>query len=851
MQNAEKKEDEESHQSTSIGEQISQCETVSLPIIGMHCAACANTVASALKNVTGVQDATVDIIRETAFVTYNPSEASISQMIHAVELAGFSVHAKVVKHSISGMHCAACVRGLTTELRATPGVLSASVHLPSESATIVYNPSVIDDEMIVSAVYRAGFQVAPAPVAPDSFSQPVGFFSRFLSTFHINITLFRILLGATVSLLLMWLMMTMHDHMQMTFISWIIATPVMIWVGWPIFMAAWNAISHLRLSMEVMYAMGILVAYLGSIISMLHLISDFTLVLFETSVMLATFFLIGRFLEGRAKEKSNSAISSLIALQAQTALLLPSLEEGDAGAREVPADTIQHGDLVLMKTGARFPCDGIVAQGSGSVSEAMITGEPMPVLKEPGGMVIGGTVLEGGSLVYRATATGSESVLAGIIRLIEEAQHTRPHVASLADRVVSWFIPTVLAIAILVSIYWYFRGMSLSFIAATFISILVVACPCALGLAIPTAVTVGIGRGASLGILVKNSRIFEVADDLSVLLFDKTGTITSGKPQVTEIVSYSGDQSRASQITMALESKTSHPLGDIIVHYLKENKEQIDATEGLSEIEAFSYIPGKGAVGKVHNKPVIAGSLLFAKEQLGIIFSDDMQARARAEQDQGHTIVCGGDSKDLSLFIIADTVRENACHVMSTLRKMQISPMIVSGDSKRAVESVGLAVGLSPDEIVAEVLPEGKVHVVSRLQEDGRRVAFVGDGINDAPALRRCDCGIAIGSGTDVAIEAGDLVLIRDDIILVPAAVQLARKVMQRIRQNLFWACAYNVVLIPLAAGVFYPAVTFRPEYGALAMAFSSVSVVSLSLLLKWYIPPVMKHVPESATSPF
>ena len=835
MQNAEMYDDDHSDHRPPMAEQDARHATTSLPILGMHCAACSKGVASALKNIIGVQDAIVDIVRETAFITYNPDEATISQMIHAVEQAGFLVRAKTIKHSVAGMHCAACVKGLTSVLLATPGVLSASVHLPSESATIVYDPTLISGEQINAAVLRAGFQVVENSASESS--KQTGFLSQYSHPFGIDITLIRILLGAIVSAYLMWLMMTMHDHMQMALISWIIATPVMIWVGWPIFIAAWSAISHFRLSMEVMYAMGILVAYGGSIISMLHLIPDFTMVLFETSVMLATFLLLGRFLEARAKERSNSAISALVALQAQTALLVRDENENEADAKEVPADTIKRGDLVFVKTGLRFPCDGIVVSGSGSVSEAMITGEPMPVFKDIEDQVVGGTVLEAGSLICRATATGSESVLAGIIRLIEEAQHTRPSVASLADRIVSWFIPAVLTIAILVSLYWYIRGMSMSFIAATFISVLVVACPCALGLAIPTAVTVGIGRGASLGILIRNSRIFEIADDLSALLFDKTGTITSGKPQVVEVLSCYGDKDRASQITMALEAKTSHPLGDIIVRYLKEQQ-----YAHSDEIEEFSYIPGKGAIGKIHGEMVLAGSMALAEEQLSIQFQEEIRDHIHSEQNQGHTVVCGGNAENLAIFVIADTIREDARHIMSILRKMHISPMMVSGDSRRSAESIGAKIGLFPAEIVAEVLPEGKVNTVSHLQEKGRRVAFVGDGINDAPALRRSDCGIAIGSGTDVAIEAGDLVLIRDDIILVPAAVQLARKVMQRIRQNLFWACAYNVVLIPLAAGVLYPTVTFRPEYGALAMVFSSVSVVSLSLLLKRYTPPVMQN---------
>ena len=850
---------------------------VTLPILGMHSASCSQSVESALKNVRGVKDVAVDIDRESAQVSYDSDEISMSALIKAVERAGFFTRARIVKLPISGMHCAACVTGLTTVLSKTPGVLFATVHLPSESATIVYDNELIDITGIHSAISRAGFRVAylldngsntgssekSDTDRADTPSKQEGALSdlkadRAKNPSRRDFTLARIIVGILFSSLLMWLMMAMGDHAETTFLSFIIATPAMIWVGWPIFTESWRDLTHSRLTMEVMYAMGISVAYAGSVISMVHLIPDFSMSLFETTVMLAAFMLLGRFLEKRAKDKSNLAISALVSLQAQTALLVT--DENPDGV-EVPAEDIKAGDLVAVKTGLRFPCDGVIVSGSGSVSEAMITGEPMPIFKDVNDQVVGGTVLGTGSVVCRATATGSESVLAGIIRLIEDAQQTRPHVASLSDRVVSFFIPVVLGIAVLVSVFWYLKGMSLSFIATTFISVIVVACPCALGLAIPTAVTVGIGRGASFGIFIRNSCIFEVAHDISALLFDKTGTITTGKPRVVDTVTCCGNAERANLITYALESKTSHPSGDIIVSYLKEHLNAGSKTSDSVPIDSFEYRPGRGLTGVVDGESVCAGNADLVNELFGIDFFalysfDEVRARIEVEQDQGHTVVFGGDEKNLVMFIVADTVREDAKQALSILRSMKISLMMVSGDSVRAVHAIGAQVGLSKDEVVGEVLPEGKVEAISCLQmgaigkdekNERNRVVFVGDGINDAPALRRSDCGIALGSGTDIAIAAGDLVLMRDDLLLIPAAMQLARKVMQRIHQNLFWACFYNALLIPLAAGSLYPALTFRPEYGAFAMVFSSISVLGLSLLLKWYTPPALKK--KHATS--
>jgi len=529
-------------------------------------------------------------------------------------------------------------------------------------------------------------------------------------------------------------------------------------------------------------------------------------------------------------------IKKLVGLQAKTATVLR--DEGDENGVEiqVPVEDVLVGDIVLVKPGERIPVDGKVVSGDSYVDESMITGEPIPSLKRTDSKVVGGTINQNGVLKFRAEKIGKDMVLAQIIKLVESAQGSKPPVQRIADEAVTYFIPTVLAIAIVAFVVWYFLlGSTLLFGLTILISILVVACPCALGLATPTAVTVGIGRGAELGILVKNGEALEISEKLTTILFDKTGTLTRGKPEVTNIIGTSTDDKTLLEIAASVEQNSQHPLADAIVTKAKDNDLK------LYDSDKFNTLGGKGVSATVNMRSVLIGNRKLLREN-DVEISDINEELISKLEAEGKTAILVALNNVFSGIIgVADTLKENTPQAISELKRMGLEVAMITGDNQKTADAIAHKIGI--EHVTAGVLPEDKSTEVKRLQDQGEVVAFVGDGINDAPALAQADVGIAIGSGTDVAIESGEIVLIKDNLMDAVAGVQLSEKVMGRIKLNLFWAFAYNVILIPVAAGLLYPTfgITFQPEYAGLAMALSSVTVVTLSLLLKGYIPPSKK----------
>jgi Cu+-exporting ATPase len=580
--------------------------------------------------------------------------------------------------------------------------------------------------------------------------------------------------------------------------------------------------------MDVMYAMGIGVAYGASILGTFGIILTPDFMFYETAVMLASFLTLGRYMETKAKGRTTEAIKNLIGLQPKSATLLKEGQEVEVSVEEVQVD-----DLILVKPGEKIPADGLVVEGQSYVDESMISGEPVPVLKAAGQNVVGGTLNENGLLKFKATKVGRDTVLAQIITLVEEAQGSRPPIQRIADRAVAYFIPTILAIALAAFVYWYFiASETLLFSLTALISVLVVACPCALGLATPTAVTVGIGRGAQLGILIKSGEALEASEKLSSVAFDKTGTLTVGRPDVTDLKAFGMDEKDLLRLAASAESGSEHPLAEAVVRKAKE--------KGLSLIEAsqFEALPGEGVVTQVSGRKVLAGNRMLFKEQ-GVDLPEDLLSSAALFEEQGKTaMLISQDGQACGVIAISDRLKDTAAAAVAELKRMKMDVVMITGDNSRSAAAVASQLGI--DRVFSEVLPKEKANEVKRLQQDGNKVAFVGDGINDAPALAQADVGIAIGGGTDVAIETGDIVLMKDNLLDAVAAIQLSRKVISRIKLNIFWAFAYNAALVPVAAGVLYPifGITFRPELAGLAMALSSVTVVSLSLLLKRYIPP-------------
>ncbi len=803
-----------------------------LKIAGMVCAACSSAIEKSLGNLEGVYQAQVNLATESASVEYDPKKVTLTGLEKAVRDAGYEVINEHVVLKVGGMVCAMCVGALEIALKKLDGVTDARVNLAAEKAYVTYNPRMTSLEDMKKAIEETGYQylgIAGEEIAAD--------LERKALEKDLREKKRRIIIGFAVSLFLMALMyLPLHSIPALHFLMGapmdlfmlLVSLPVFIYVSYPIFTAAFRALRNRSLDMDVMYAMGIGVAYVASVLGTFSIVLTPDFMFYETAIMLASFLTLGRYLEAKAKGRTSEAIKKLVGLQPRRATVLKNGSES-----EVPIDEVQVDDIILVKPGEKIPADGVVIGGQSYVDESMITGEPIPVLKEKDQSVVGGTLNKNSVLTFRATKVGRDTALAQIISLVEEAQGSKPPIQRIADRAVTYFIPTILSIAIISFIYWYFIAHNtLLFSLTALISVLVVACPCALGLATPTAVTVGIGRGAELGILIRGGEVLEASERLKAVAFDKTGTLTLGRPDVTDVVAFGLEERELLRLAASAEKGSEHPLAEAVVR--KAEAEGIGLVEAV-EFEAFS---GKGVVARVGKTAVIAGNRMIFKER-GIELSEEVLSRATSLEEQGKTaVLIALDGRVSGVLAIADSLKETASDVVSELKKMNLKVVMVTGDNARSASAVARQVGI--EEVLSEVLPEDKANEVKRLQQGGLPVAFVGDGINDAPALAQANVGIAIGSGTDVAIETGDIVLIRDDLLDAVAAIQLSRKVISRIKLNIFWAFAYNAALVPLAAGVLYPffGITFRPELAALAMALSSVTVVTLSLLLKRYIPP-------------
>ena len=801
-----------------------------LKISGMHCASCALNIERALRGRDDVYEARVNLAAGTAVVEYDPAKASIADLERTVSEAGFEVVRSEVTVRIGGMVCASCAQVIEISLADLDGVYEARVNLAAETAQIVYNPALVTASDIRAAIEDAGYQYlglleevsedAEARMREEDLRDK---FLRFTVGFAVSIPLFLIMLFRVPEMVAL--------PVSINLIMLIITAPVFLYVSAPIFRAATAALRNRALTMDVMYAMGIGVAYGASILGTFEIVLTPAFNFYDTAVMLASFLTLGRYLEARAKGRTSEAIRKLIGLRPKTATVLREGRE-----IEVPVEDVVVGDILLIRPGEKVPVDGTVVGGESSVDESMITGEAIPADKREGDEVVGGTLNVNGVLRVRAGRIGKDMVLSQIIRLVRDAQGSKPPVERIADVAVSYFIPVVLVIATAAFLIWYVvLGAPLLFALTVLISVLVVACPCALGLATPTAVTVGIGRGAELGVLIRNGEALEISESLTAVVFDKTGTLTRGRPDVTNIVAFGVPEDRILAVAAAVEKNSEHPLAAAVVRRAENSGVMVPASE------RFTSFGGRGVSAVVEGEEVLIGNQPFLEEHL-VTIPEEAKDRIAALQDEGKTAVlvaAGGTLR--GILAIADTLKATTKAAIADLKRMGLAVTMITGDNERTAHAIAQEVGI--EDVHAGVLPQDKAREVRALQERGEVVAFVGDGINDAPALAQADVGIAIGSGTDVAIESGDIVLIRDDLIDAVAAIELSRKVMSRIKQNLFWAFAYNAALIPLAAGILYPiyGITFQPELAALAMALSSVTVVSLSLLLKTYIPPTKR----------
>jgi Cu+-exporting ATPase len=796
----------------------------------MTCVNCSRTIENALRKVPNVSSAAVNLGTETATVEFSPGAVKLGDLQKAVIDAGYGVVTDRVNIKIGGMTCANCVRTIENSLKKLPGIIGVSVNLGVEKALVTYDKKLVSLQDMKKAIEDAGYDYLGVEGEESEKLE------REAREKDLSGKMRRALVGFAAGIPLMLIMFVPHgmlmdrlmlDMATLSYVMLAVSLPTFLYTSYPIFDAAWRTLKNLNLTMDVMYAMGIGVAFVASVLGTFEIVLTREFAFYDSALLLAAFLMVGRYLEARAKGRTSDAIKKLLGLQPKTAVVI--VDETEV---EKPIELVSAGDIVLVKPGERVAVDGEVVAGQSFVDESMITGEPVPVEKKAGAQVVGGTLNKNGALRFRALKVGRDTVLAQIVRLVEDAQATKPSIQKLADRAVTWFIPVVLAIALATFAAWYLvLGGTLLFSLAALISVLVIACPCALGLATPTAVTVGVGRGAELGILIKNSAVLENSGRLSTVVFDKTGTLTRGRPEVNDVAGFDTPPDEVLRVAAGLERNSQHPLAEAVVR--KASEKGIP----LPEAEDFDTLGGKGVSGLVDGRAVLVGNRALMTEK-GVEIGPSAEGAVAAQEQEGRTVaLVARGGRLIGLMAISDALKETSKQAVSELKAMGLKVVMLTGDNRRTAEAVARQAGIV--NVMAEVLPKDKAEEVKRLQQGGNAVAFVGDGINDAPALAQADVGIAIGSGTDVAIESGEVVLIRDDLLDAVAAIRLSRKVMTRIRQNIFWAFAYNTALIPLAAGLLYPAygITLPPEIAGLAMAMSSVTVVSLSLMLRGYDP--------------
>jgi P-type Cu+ transporter len=814
-------------------------ETKSLNIEGMTCSACAKAVERVSKKLDGVTEASVNFATEKLSISFDTEKITVSDIQSAILKAGYKALVETTSKTLKleGMTCSACAKNIERVTRKLNGVVESNVNFATEKLTISFEPSKVRTSDIKKVIEKAGYKVSEEESNIDADRESKekeikALWNRFVISAVFALPLLLIAMIPMIAEKLKYELPSLINPMVhpkiYAILELILVLPVMI-TGRKYYIVGFKSLVRLSPNMDSLISIGTSAAFLYSLFAVYEIMfmgnMDYVMY-FESAGVILTLITLGKYLESVTKGKTSEAIKKLMGLAPKTAVII----RGDTEI-EIPIDEVEAYDLVIVKPGEKMPVDGEVVSGITSVDESMLTGESMPVEKSVGDKIIGASINKNGSIIYKATKVGKDTALSQIITLVENAQGSKAPIARMADIISSYFVPVVIGLALASSLIWYASGETGVFSLTIFISVLVIACPCALGLATPTAIMVGTGKGAEYGVLIKSGTALETAHKIQTIVFDKTGTLTEGKPKVTDIiVTKDINKDYLLCIAASAEKGSEHPLGEAIVKEAEERQLE------FKKPESFKAIPGLGIEVFIEGKKILLGNKRMMDESN--ISLENLEEASHKLAEEGKTPMFVAMDGSLSgIIAVADTVKENSKKAIERLHSMGIEVAMITGDNKRTAEAIARQVGI--DRILAEVLPQDKANEVKKLQAEGKKVAMVGDGINDAPALAQADIGIAIGSGTDVAIESADIVLMRSDLMDVPTALQLSKKTITNIKQNLFWAFGYNVLGIPVAMGVLYlfGGPLLNPIIAALAMSFSSVSVLSNALRLKGFRP--------------
>ncbi len=822
-------------------------EHIDLSIGGMTCPHCPGMIEKALAAVEGVAAARVNAATRIASVDYDPARTSAGDLVAAIRSVGYTAGTVKMRIPLENMHCASCVTRVEEALRATPGVVAASASLAPAAVDIEYQPERANFDAIDKAIESAGLRVASrkpraavgeeeGEESPEEAARQAEYrilMRKFWFAAVISIPVMTLSYPDLIPGLREWMAPGTNARQIVWSLLGVLVLPVMLWSGSQFYTGMWQALKHRAANMHTLIAIGISAAYLYSVVAVAYpeLFPDIALaeVFWDVAAVVVALVVLGMALEVKAKGRTSEAIKKLMGLQAKTARVLRDGKEID-----IPVEEVVAGDVVIVRPGEKIPVDGEIVEGTSAVDESMITGESLPVEKGVGDEVIGGTLNKTGSFRFRATKVGKDTALASIIRMVKDAQGSKAPIQRIVDTVSGYFVPTVMILAILSFVAWYVFGPEPRIIYATIVLVttLIIACPCALGLATPTSLTVGIGKGAENGVLIRSGDALQTAEKLNTLVLDKTGTITRGEPALTDVVVAASGLSEAEVLRLAasLERGSEHPLGEAIV-------KGAEAREiALAETEGFAAIPGHGVSGRIDGREVMLGNARLMRDR-GIAI-DALEGDWERLAGEGKTpMYVAVDGEPAGLVAVADTVKPDSKAAIAELKRLGIEVVMLTGDNERTAMAIAREVDI--DRVLAEVLPDDKAHEVQKLQLEGKKVGMVGDGINDAPALAQADVGFAIGTGTDVAIEASDVTLIKGSLMGVVTAIEISRATMRNVRQNLVGAFGYNGLGIPVAMGVLYPAfgLLLSPLIAAAAMAFSSVTVVSNANRLRFFQP--------------